>query len=73
MDAPRRAKRLVSAKRLLRFPELNRLGREREAASRGGGELAEIDVVTEYFLLGSWISWLTALAPSALFLGGGSS
>ena len=46
---------VVSAKSLLRFPEISR------SAER-------IDAVTEYFLVGSMSSWLIALAPTVLLL-----
>jgi hypothetical protein len=46
---------VVSAKSLLRFPEISRSDRR-------------IDAVTEYFLVGSMSSWLIALAPTVLLL-----
>lgn len=65
---PTAAALVVSAKSLLRFPELSRVSRESPAAS--GSEPAEIDTVTEYFLLGSLLSWTLALAAALLVLDG---
>jgi hypothetical protein len=59
---------VIAAKGLLRFPEV-------QAAARGGssgrsgsysGGPAGIDDVTEYFLVGSFVSWILALATLAL-------
>lgn len=62
---PTAAALIISAKSLLRFPELN-------SASRGsterGDSVPNVDVVTEYFLLGSLTSWFLALALAGLFL-----
>jgi len=65
---------VVSAKSILRFPELSRKAGEADAdRKRSDGEdresevVADVDVITEYFLLGSLTSWLLALAPVALF------
>ncbi|MBO0811154.1 MAG: hypothetical protein J2P23_03815 [Microlunatus sp.] len=46
---------VIAAKGLIRFPELN--------ARRSGGSVSGvgIDEVTEYFLLGSFLSWLISL------------
>lgn len=49
---------VVAAKGLLRFPEL-------QSARHGGGP-AGIHEVTEYFLLGSFVSWLVALGGLTL-------
>jgi len=60
---PTAATLIVSAKSILRFPELSRqvgVGPSTTAAT-------EVDFVTEYFLLGSLVSWLAALAPAILF------
>lgn len=46
---------VVSAKSLLRFPEISRSDQR-------------IDALTEYFLVGSMSSWLLALAPVVLLL-----
>lgn len=46
---------VIAAKGLLRFPELQ--------AKRGG---PEIDEITEYFLVGSFVSWLVALVTLVL-------
>lgn len=61
---PTAAALIVSAKSLLRFPEISRTT---SATDRTG--VAEVDAVTEYFLLGSLVSWLLALAPVLLFRG----
>lgn len=50
---------VIAAKGLLRFPELQATRRERP---RGPG----IHAVTEYFLVGSFVSWLVSLACLAL-------
>jgi len=49
---------VIAAKGILRFPELQ--------DQRGPGQ--RIDVVTEYFLLGSFTSWLVALGCALLAL-----
>lgn len=65
--APTAAAIIVSAKSILRFPELS------EKASQGGKPegkndvASELNIVTEYLLLGSLVSWMLALAPVALF------
>jgi hypothetical protein len=51
---PTAAALVVSAKSLLRFPELSSLAQAADAST-------EVDVVTEYVLLGSLSSWLVAL------------
>jgi hypothetical protein len=59
---------IISAKSLLRFPELlNRVARSDDAESSAVSAPAEVDLVTEYFLLGSLLSWSLALAPALLF------
>lgn len=65
---------VVSAKSILRFPELSKKAKEADAevpgvVDGGGGDkvVVDVDVITEYFLLGSLTSWLLALAPAALF------
>ncbi len=57
---PTAAALVVSAKSILRFPELTR------TPAKGGGATERIDSVTEYFLLGSLTSWFMALAPALL-------
>lgn len=52
---------VVAAKGLLRFPELQAA---REAGHRGPG----IHEVTEYFLVGSFLSWLLALGSLVLLV-----
>ncbi|GAB3926535.1 hypothetical protein GCM10027613_40890 [Microlunatus endophyticus] len=47
---------MIAAKGLIRFPELN--ARRKNGSVTGVG----IDEVTEYFLLGSFLSWLISLA-----------
>jgi hypothetical protein len=53
---------VIAAKGLIRFPELN--------ARRGSGSETGvgIDEVTEYFLVGSFLSWLVSLGALALTL-----
>lgn len=53
---PTAAALVVSAKGLLRFPEMSR------------EEKSRIHVATEYFLVGSLVSWLLALAAAGLVL-----
>ena len=55
---PTAAALVVSAKSILRFPEISTAARD-----------ATVDSVTEYFLIGSLTSWALALAP-VLLLGG---
>lgn len=70
---PTAAALAISAKSLLRFPELTRVARE-PAGLLGpdAGPLERpprippIDAMTEYFLLGSLTSWLVALLAAAL-------
>ena len=57
---PTAAALVVSAKSLIRFPELNAA---READDPARAETREIDYVTEYFLLGSMLSWFAAIVP----------
>lgn len=54
------ASAVVAAKGIIRFPELN------AQSSRDGG--VGIDEVTEYFLVGSFTSWLLALGGIGLVL-----
>lgn len=51
---PTAAALVISAKSIVRFPEL-----QSKAAPRGGGQ--KIDELTEYFLIGSLLSWSLAL------------
>jgi hypothetical protein len=60
---PTAAALVISAKSLLRFPELSRVAR----AEEDGSAIPEVDFVTEYFLLGSLTSWCIALLPALLF------
>ena len=56
---------VIAAKGLIRWPELQRANRESERRTRAAervGTAASIDQVTEYFLIGSFVSWLVALA-----------
>jgi hypothetical protein len=59
---PTAAGLVISAKSILRFPEISKTVGEGE---KGDGS---VDLVTEYFLLGSLVSWATALLPVVLFL-----
>jgi hypothetical protein len=54
------ASAVIAAKGIIRFPELS-------AQKNSNGEVG-IDEVTEYFLVGSFTSWLLALAGIALVL-----
>ena len=54
---------VIAAKGLLRFPELQSKTRN------GSGPAADIDKVTEYFLVGSFVSWLVALGSLVLIAG----
>ena len=64
-SAQRRDKRrthyTIAAKGLIRFPELQAKRDESSTVDAVG-----IDEVTEYFLVGSFVSWLVALASLAL-------
>jgi len=62
---PTAAALVVSAKSLLRFPEISRSARAEEDARAAAGP-RQIDIVTEYFLLGSLTSWALAIAPALL-------
>ncbi|MGO4599405.1 hypothetical protein [Terrabacter sp. 2RAF25] len=63
---------VIAAKGLLRFPEIQAAARTSSGnpADPGGGSYpggpAGIDDVTEYFLVGSFVSWLIALGSLAL-------
>ena len=59
---PTAAGLVISAKSILRFPEISK---SVEAEYGHGGS---VDLVTEYFLLGSLVSWAVALFPVVLFL-----
>lgn len=63
---PTAAGLVVSAKSILRFPELNQAARESPGGERGAGR---VDHVTEYFLLGSLCSWFVAVVLALLFVG----
>jgi hypothetical protein len=52
---------VVAARSIIRFPELS-------AQRKGGEGSTAIDEVTEYFLVGSFASWLLAMAGLALVL-----
>jgi hypothetical protein len=65
---PTAAAIVVAAKSLVRFPELSRTA---QAPADDESAIAEVDIVTEYFLLGSLVSWALALAPTALLVGAG--
>jgi hypothetical protein len=61
---PTAAALVISAKGLLRFPELSDLRNQQEPPGEGG--VRRIDEVTEYLLVGSLVSWVVALAPVVL-------
>jgi hypothetical protein len=52
---------VIAAKGLIRFPELQS-AKDGTTSVKGDG----IDEVTEYFLVGSFVSWLVALGSLAL-------
>ncbi|MGN6751710.1 MAG: hypothetical protein ACTHJJ_04070 [Intrasporangium sp.] len=56
---------VIAAKGLLRFPEIQATARGNGSVGVGGPRVS-IDEVTEYFLVGSFTSWLVALASLAL-------
>ena len=58
---PTAAAFIVSAKSILRFPELS------ERARHGADGENDLDTVTEYLLLGSLVSWTIAVLPAVLF------
>jgi hypothetical protein len=63
------ASAVVAAKGIIRFPELNAQKRGADNATGIGiGIGIGIDEVTEYFLVGSFASWLLALGGMALVL-----
>ena len=64
VGAPTAAAVVVAAKGLLRFPELQRAQRGHRAPE--GGVPDGPSDVTEYFLIGSFASWLLALGGAAL-------
>jgi hypothetical protein len=53
------ASAVVAAKSIIRFPEIN------AQKARGNGNIG-IDDITEYFLVGSFASWIIALGGLAL-------
>lgn len=62
---------VVAAKSIIRFPEINaQKARENGGIGTGGQERSDpgigIDDVTEYFLVGSFASWIVALGGLAL-------
>lgn len=64
---PTAAALVVSAKSILRFPELSRTQRVRTGGADEESPVhANVDIITEYFLLGSLVSWFLALAPVML-------
>lgn len=62
---PLAAALVVSAKGLLRFPEIQRSS-ETRPNSRGDFTPRPVDEITEYVLVGSLASWILALAPVIL-------
>jgi hypothetical protein len=56
---------VIAAKGLLRFPEVQAAARTSGPGGSYGGGPAGIDDVTEYFLVGSFVSWLIALTTLA--------
>jgi hypothetical protein len=62
------ASAVVAAKGIIRVPELNAQRSSTDNATGVG-----IDEVTEYFLVGSFASWLLALGSIALVLAAGTT
>jgi len=56
---------VIAAKGLIRWPELRSYSRP-EAPDGSGRPKSDIDKVTEYFLVGSFVSWLVALGALVL-------
>lgn len=74
---PTAAALIVSAKSLLRFPELSRAAQEPSPVlvdadanplTDSQAPIPAVDYITEYFLMGSLVSWTLALGLSLLFL-----
>jgi hypothetical protein len=64
---PTAAALVVSAKSILRFPELSMSAQQPSAPAQGGSApVQEVDALTEYFLLGSLCSWALALLAALL-------
>ena len=57
---------IVAAKGLLRFPELQSYRAEEGEGGAGEASAQRIDVLTEYFLIGSMTSWVLALLGLAI-------
>lgn len=53
---------VIAAKGLIRWPELQRASRDSERREQAAPATPSIDQVTEYFLIGSFVSWLVALS-----------
>ncbi|MDY7095669.1 MAG: hypothetical protein SX243_22060, partial [Acidobacteriota bacterium] len=65
LGEPTAAALVISAKSILRFPELSYSARGIVGTSGGAeGEARTVDTMTEYFLIGSLSSWTLALAAS---------
>jgi len=65
--APTAAGFVVSAKSILRFPELARVAGSSQTDP--SAPVQSVDYVTEYFLLGSLVSWLLAIGLGVLTAG----
>ncbi|HVS17672.1 MAG TPA: hypothetical protein VMT18_03645 [Planctomycetota bacterium] len=64
---PTAAALVVSAKSILRFPELTKSAQQPSAPPQAGSApVQEVDALTEYFLLGSLCSWALALLAAPL-------
>lgn len=60
---PTAAALVISAKSIIRFPELQSKAAAENSTDPGSGkQVRPVDVLTEYFLLGSLLSWCLALA-----------
>jgi len=58
---------VASAKSLLRFREISGVAARDASQTDGEGDRRSLPEVSEYFLVGSFASWLLALAAGALF------
>lgn len=66
---PTAAALVISAKSIIRFPELQSKAEPKRGADRSADlahpeKAQQIDELTEYFLIGSLLSWLLALAAA---------
>jgi hypothetical protein len=57
---------VIAAKGLIRWPELQHSGRPAEQGPPPATPEVSLDEITEYFLVGSFVSWIVALAALAV-------